>query len=382
MASGYQLLSADSHLEISPQRWTERVPPRYRDRAPRLVKLANGGDAVLIEGKPLYVVGLAIAGKPYERHELTGVAYEGSEGAGSPEQRLNEQDQDGVDGEILYTSASNLSFWRGIKNNDAYLAVIRAYNSFLAEEYCAVNRRRLIALGALPSHSVDAAIKELEYCAKAGLKGMVLNTFPSGKSHPSWEDDRFYAAALDLNMPLSVHVAMQLPDGPLFDYAKQPGEVAFGGDPIRVLTRFGGNSGLNAVQLLLSGIFDRLPKLKIYWAETQVGWLPYYYEQLDDVYKRSKHWMDRYFDLKPLKYEPSAYLREHCYWGFIYDRVGLRLRDEIGVDKIMWGNDFPHSAGDWPNSRRVIDDLFADVCAEEKRKMLVDNAVDFFHLGS
>lgn len=377
----YKLFSADSHLEISPERWTARVPAQYRDRAPRLVKLANGGDGVIVEGRPLYVVGLAIAGKPYERHELTGVNYEGSEGTGTPEQRLKEQDQDGVEGEVLYTSASNLTFWRGIKNDDAYLAVLHAYNEFLAEEYCAANRERLLALGAIPTHSIDAAVGELEYCARAGLKGAMLNTFPSGKSYPSLDDDRFYAAAIDLNMALSVHVGMQLPAGPLFKYDRQPGEVAFGGDPIRVLTRFGGNSGLNAVQLLLSGVFDRLPKLKIYWAETQVGWLPYYYEQLDDVYKRSRHWMERYFGLKPLKQEPGSYFREHFYWGFINDRIGVRLRYEIGVDRIMWGNDFPHSAGDWPNSRRVIEDLFAGVDEKEKQRMLAGNAVEFFHLS-
>jgi len=381
MARKYRLFSADSHLEISPSRWTNRVPEKYRDRAPRLVKLANGGDGIIVEGRPLYVVGLAIAGKPYERHELRGISYEGSEGAGSPEQRLKEQDKDGVDGEVLYTSASNLSFWRGIKNDDAYLATVHAYNTFLADEYCTVNRDRLVALGAIPTHSVDAAVTEMKYCAKAGLKGMMLNTFPSGKSFPTAEDDRFYAAALDLNMPLSVHVSMQLPDGPLFKYEKDPGEVAFGGDPIRVLTRFGGNSGLNAVQLLLSGVFDRFPKLRIYWAETQMGWLPYYYDQLDDVYNRSKHWMQRYFDLKPLSKAPSAYFREHFYWGFIYDRVGVRLRYEIGVDKVLWGNDFPHSAGDWPNSKRVIDDIFSGVPEDEKHKMLVDNAVNFFHLN-
>ena len=381
MASKYRLVSADSHLEISPERWTNRVPAKFRDRAPRLIKLPNGGDGIIVEGRPVYVVGLAIAGKPYERHELAGVNYEGSEGAGTAEQRLREQDQDGVDGEILFTSASNLTFWRGIRNDDAYLAVLHAYNEFLADEYCAASRDRLAAMGAIPTHSVDAATKELEYCAKSGLKGVMLNTFPSGKSYPSTEDDRFYAAAIDLNMPVTVHVGLQLPEGPLFNYDKNPGEVAFGGNPIRVLTRFGGDSGLNAVQLLLSGVFDRYPKLQIYWAETQIGWLPYYYEQLDDVYKRSKHWMERYFGLKPLKTEPSHYFREHFCWGFIYDRVGLRLRYDIGIDKIMWGNDFPHSAGDWPNSRRVIDDMFSGVPPDERQKMLVDNAVKFFHLS-
>jgi predicted TIM-barrel fold metal-dependent hydrolase len=381
MAQDYRIFSADSHLEISPERWTQRVPAKYRDRAPRLVKLANGGDGVIVEGRPLYVVGLAIAGKPYERHELTGVRYDGSEGTGTPEQRLKEQDQDGVSGEILFTSASNLTFWRGIKNDDAYLSVVHAYNSFLAEEYCAANPGRLVAMGAIPTHSVEAALRELEYCAHAGLKGVMLNAFPSGKSRPSSDDDRFYKAAIDMNMPLTVHVGLQLPEGPLFQYDKNPGEVAFGGEPIRVLTRFGGNSGLNAVQLLLSGVFDRLPRLKIYWAETQVGWLPYYYEQLDDVYGRSRHWMERYFGLKPLEREPSRYLREHCYWGFIYDRIGLRLRYEIGIDRMMWGNDFPHSAGDWPNSRGVIEDTFHAVPEDERAKILAGNAAEFFHLG-
>ncbi len=376
-----KLFSADSHLEISPERWTKRVPAKYRDRAPRLIKLANGGDGVLIEGRPVYVLGLAIAAKPYERHELCGVTYEGSEGAGTPEQRLKEQDQDGVAGEILFTSASNLTFWRGIRNDEAYLAVVRAYNEFLAEEYCAAHRERLVAMGAIPTHSVDAAVKELEYCANAGLKGVMLNAFPSGRSYPSSQDDRFYAAALDWNTALTVHVGMQLPDGPLFNYDKQPDEAAFGGDPIRVLTRFGGSSGLNAVQLLLSGVFDRYPKLQIYWAETQVGWLPYFYQQLDDVYKRSRSWMERYFGLKPLREEPSRYFRQHFYWGFIYDPIGVRLRGEIGVDRIMWGNDFPHSAGDWPHSRRVIGEMFAGVAEDERRKMLGGNAARFFRLS-
>ena len=136
------------------------------------------------------------------------------------------------------------------------------------------------------------------------------------------------------------------------------------------------------MQLLLSGVFERLPKLKIYWAETQMGWLPYYYDQLDDVYKRSKHWMQRYFDLKPLaKRAERLFPRAFLLGVFIHDRVGLRMRYDVGVDKIMWGNDFPHSAGDWPNSKRVIADIFSGVPEDEKQKMLVDNAVNFFHLN-
>jgi len=243
-----------------------------------------------------------------------------------------------------------------------------------------VARERLVAMGVIPSVSVDAAVEEMEYCAKAGLKGVAINSFPSGKLYPTPEDDRFWAAAIDLNMPITVHVGLQRTDGPLFKYKHDPGEVAFGGDPIRVLTRFGGNSGLNAVQLLLSGVFDRFPKLQIYWAETQIGWLPYFYEQLDDTYNRSRYWMTHHFGIEPLKRRPSEYIREHCHWGFIYDPIGLRLRYDVGVDRIMWGSDFPHAAGDWPHSRRVIEEMFSSVPEEEKCRMLVGNAVEFFHL--
>lgn len=380
MARKYRVISADSHLEISPDCWTRRVPAKYRDRAPRLVKLPTGGDGIIVENRPLYVVGLAVTGKPYEHHALTGVTYEGNPGTGSPDQRLREQDQDRVDAEVLFTSAGNLRFWRGIHDDEAYRAVVHAYNEFLAEEYCAADRDRLLAMGVIPSLSVEAAVAELEYCSRAGLKGVALNTFPSGKSYPTAEDDRFWSAALDLGMPITVHVGF-MTEGPTFRYKRDPGEVAFGGDPIRVLTRFGGTSGLNTIQFILAGVFDRFPKLKIFWAETQIGWLPYFYEQLDDTYRRSRHWMERYFGIEPLKRNPSEYIREHCYWGFVYDPLGVRLRHEIGVDKIMWGNDFPHAAGDWPCSERVLEEMLKGVPEEERHKMLLSNAVEFFRLA-
>src|SRR5687768_2298372 len=216
MARQYRLISADSHLEISPDRWTNRVPIAHRDRAPRLVKLASGGDGVLSENTPMYVVGLGVAARPYEDHRINGVTYEGNAGCGTPEQRLAEQDQDGVDAEVMFTSTRNAVAWRAITDNAAYKAVVRAWNEFLAEEYCVVDRDRLLAMGMIPMTGVDDAIAELEYCAWAGLRGICLSQFPSGKGFPTPEDDRFYAAVLDLNMPLTVHVGFVQAPGALF----------------------------------------------------------------------------------------------------------------------------------------------------------------------
>ncbi len=172
------------------------------------------------------------------------------------------------------------------------------------------------------------------------------------------------------------------PTGRFSNTTKNPGEVAFGGDPIRVLTRFGGNSGLNAVQLLLSGVFDRFPKLKIYWAETQIGWLPYYYDQLDDVYKRSKHWMERYFGLKPLRQRAERNIFASIFAGDLFTTASvLRLRYDDRRRQDHVGQRFPHSAGDWPNSRRVTDDICAGLPEDERNGLLGGNAAKFFQLN-
>src|SRR5262245_17197841 len=233
MAVDYRVISADSHLELDPGRWTPRVPAKYRERAPRRITLPDGGDGLVVEGRPLYVTGLAVTGTPYEEHSPSGICYEGSPGTGSPERRLEEQDRDGVDAEIMFTSTgSNPHFWRGIRDDPAYRSVIHAYNEFLAEEYCAAAPNRLVAMGVIPDTGIADAIAELEYCAQHGLKGIVLHAFPNGKTFPLAEDDKFYEAALALNMAVTVHVGIIIGDQPVFRYPKTPEGVSVRGDPV------------------------------------------------------------------------------------------------------------------------------------------------------
>lgn len=383
MARQYRLVSADSHLEISPDRWTPRVPKDHRDRAPRLVKLAGGGDGVISENMPLYVVGLGVAARPYEDHRISGITYEGSTGCGTPEQRLAEQDQDGVDAEVMFTSTRNAAAWRAIRSDDAYRAVVHAWNEFLAEEYCAVDRDRLLAMGMIPMTGVDDAIAELEYCARAGLRGICLSQFPSGKGFPTHEDDRFYAALLDHNMPLTIHVGFVESHGALFEYPRRPAEASAGpgSDPMFAIARFGGGIAQTAIQLVFGGVFDRFPTLRVYFAETMAGWVGYCYEELDDTYRRIRYWAERDFGLEMRPRPPSEELREHCLWGFLHDPFGVRHRDETGIGNMLWGSDFPHYVGDWPNSRKVIDEMFAGVPDEERERIVCRNAVEFFHLG-
>jgi predicted TIM-barrel fold metal-dependent hydrolase len=380
----YDIISADSHLEIPAERWTSRVPERFRDRAPRRVRLGNGGDAWQVEGGDLRVCGLELCGKPFEDWDITGVTYEGSPGTGTPEQRLQEQDRDGVDAEVLFAGVGGPNFWRNIRDDEAYEAVIRAYNSFLSEEYCIVDPDRLIGLGVIPETGLESALRELRTVHAAGMKGITLNAYPSGRSYPTLEDDSFWREAIDLGMAITVHVALQFLGGSKtsFEYERRPHvDVAPGGrDPMKRMASWAIGGGLNAAQMTLAGVFERIPDLQIYFAESHAGWIPQFLEQFDFLYEKNIHWARRHYGMKGVEGRPSDFIRNHCHWGFLHEPFGVRIRHEIGIDKMMWANDFPHGDSDWPNSQGVLANNFKDVPDDERRQMVRDNAVKFFHL--
>ncbi len=389
----YRTISGDSHLEIDSKYWIDRVPVKHRDQAPRLVRQADGSDAWSIGEKITRLAAAAdlYGGKGRDEYVPFGGRYEGTPGTGSPEQRVREQDQDGIDAEVLFPSQQGgPKFWRRVQDDDAYKAIVRAYNGWLAEEYCSINPDRLIGVGILPlTHDAADNVSEMEYCAQAGLKTVLLQGFPSGKPHPSEEDDRFWAAALDLNMPISVHVDLERSGeraGPLFRYPQEPKETMekLTHDLVDQVGRFGpvrGNGSVAAVQWVLSGLFDRFPKLQIFFAENQIGWIPFFLQAADVRYDRHYHWAERLLGFTPLKRPPSEYIREHCLWGFQFDRIGVELRHKINVDRLIWGSDFPHQESDWPESMSVIERNFAGVPEDEKQKMVCGNAVEFFRLA-
>ena len=393
----YKCISADSHLEIRPDRYCKRVPGKYRDRAPKVITLEDGTLAVLQEGLPLErLISNISCGKPYEDRRpfdpLPGEHYETSPGTGSPEQRLAEQDQDGVDAEVLFPGNVGPGFWRGIRNDDAYKAVVRAYNDWLAEEYCSASPERLIGVGVIPITNCDDAVTELEHCKKIGIKTVAIYSFPTGQRYPTGGDDRFWAAAVDLTMPLTIHVEFGFPrrsrgpqasavNAPSFKYPKQPDPEHHVPDVIERFNKYGFRGSKQVVQMIWGGVFERFPKLNIYVAEVQIGWVPNWMDQMDNEYGRQQYWAERVLGLPRLKRQPSEYAREHVYWGFNRNPAGVRIaRHEIGVDKVMWASDFPHLESDWPNSRRVIAENFAGVGADEIWTMTVGNAVKYFHL--
>jgi predicted TIM-barrel fold metal-dependent hydrolase len=382
--SYYRYISGDTHLEVPAQRWTCRVPEKYRDRAPRTVRLANGADGFLIEGQPVRENAFDLyGGKGRDAWGPFGQTYESTPGTASAEDRLKCLDLDGMDAEVIFPPVvTGPRAWRNVQDDDAYLALVRAYNDFVVEEYAAIAPERLLAIGVIPMASVSSAIEEMHRCAGLGLKGVMLSAFPSGKGYPEPEDDAFWAEALKIRMPLTVHIDFDRSGpraGPLLVYKKQAGVADIAGQ----VARFAQRGAVNAVQLMLAGVFDRFPEMRILMAENQIGWVPTFMTVADERYDRHIYWAQRLLDFEPLPNgHPSDYIRRHVLWGFQRDPAGVELRHWLGVENLVWGSDFPHQESEYPHSLSVIEQNFRNVPDAERHAMVCGNIAAFLHLDA
>ena len=390
MALDFKPISADGHLEVKPERWSHRVPARYRDRAPRSVTLPDGGDGLLIEGQPLLEQNFIDlrAGRASGDWSPIGAKVEDAAGTGSAEQRLREQDTDGLAAEVLYPNmVAGPVLWRNITHDEPYKAMVRAYNDWLGEEYCSVDRDRLIGMGVLPWTSVDDAIAEMEHCARLGLKGCLLGTLPSANGYPTPDDDRFWAAAVDMKMPLTVHVAFnqtgKRASQPTFRYPNEDPEImAKVRRPLlEWITNFGLRPAVSVTQMVLSGVFDRFPSLQIYFAETRLGWVPFWLEHADLWYDRHLGWAEELLGFQPLKRKPSEYVNEHVSFSVQYEHVAVELRHHVGINHIMFATDFPHIECEYPNTMPLVEGIYANVPGNEAYRILAGNVIDYFGLN-
>jgi predicted TIM-barrel fold metal-dependent hydrolase len=291
-------------------------------------------------------------------------------GSGDALQRLQEQDRDGVDAEILFPPVYSPIFFRNALKDvdvDAHKAFIRGYNDWLADEYCSVAPDRLIGVAMLPETGVDDAIAEMAHIKARGLRSVAPAVWPNGSAFYEPDDDRFFAASLDLDVKLSPHGTFggvrPIP----------PGSASLSRDTLAASG--GGGPSYTIGQLIVYGVFDRFPTLQVYFAETQAGWLPHALNWTDEFYRRWNHYVG--LELSRL---PSEYYRDHCKFSFIVDRMAMTLRQYIGTDMLMFGTDFPHSVGTFPYTRDWIEDLFEGVPDDVRHQVLVENVCEFFGL--
>jgi predicted TIM-barrel fold metal-dependent hydrolase len=366
----YRIISSDSHTVEPPDLWEKWLEKKYQDTAPRLVDDGDGGHAWIYMGaktpEPLGLV--TCVGTHPEELKWTGKRYGVNIHPGCYEgaERLKIMDVDGVDAEMLYPpQRAMLTF---MKNTDvgAHLAGIQAYNRWLGEGFCAADPDRLIGIFQTPNVGIEIAVKELHRAKKEGFRGVAISAWPSGGDNLSRDDDPFWDAAAELGMPVSIHLLLAAQQQKLG--ASNKGSVAIGASAFMYTMPL-------IVELTFQGVFDRFPKLRIGLIEVGAGWIPHFLEMMDDRYWRNRHWTKT-----EVKKVPSQYFKDHMLATFIVDRNGVSVRHQVGIDNLAWSTDFPHHGNDWPYSRRVIDSLLGDIPADERRKIVCENAGRFWGL--
>jgi predicted TIM-barrel fold metal-dependent hydrolase len=372
MAREYRLISADSHILEPPHLWTTYMPKKFHDKVPKVVPDGDGGEAwQFAPDIPPAPIGIyASAGRKHEDVRWTGVTFAGAnQGNFHAKPRIEEQDVDGVDAEVLYGSARMMSHFFSDPDPEFQLAGVQAYNNWLAEEFVQVAPDRFVGLAAMPALSVDHCIKEMERCLKKGLKGVWLNTMPSVGTAIRPEDDPFWAACQSLGVPVHFHVRV------MRQVARPKPKGARGDDLTGLSTVGASNMIVDMPEIISSGVHDRFPDLIWVAVETGAGWVPYILEQMDDRWWRNRWWLP-----VKLKHEPSYYFRRNWRVAFMIDHYAVANRHTIGVDNMMWSTDYPHHGCDWPETRRVVDEMFRGVADDERARMCALNAAKLYGL--
>jgi predicted TIM-barrel fold metal-dependent hydrolase len=369
--TSYRLIDADTHVNEPPDLWADRVPAKFRDRAPRMEHFEQG-DAWVVEGAPDPInFGFnAAAGIPRDQRKPWVRFDEIRRGGYDPAERLKEMDADLVDAAVFYPTPRISQLLIANPDPELHLALVRAYNDWLVE-YCSHDPDRLGAIVLVPNRGVEQAVAEVERLAgKTGVVGALIGCYPHGDKDISEDDDKVWHALAEAGLAAHIHVGL-VDKYPTDMYAAGKITAGHAAGDLRFL-----QAPAIMVQFLNSGVFNRVPGLKVVLGEVDAGWVPYVKEQLDNRFRRRAVGPNA-----RLTRMPSDYIAEHFYYTFITDNYAIRNRHAVGVERLMWSSDYPHSGSDWPDSWRSIEHVLGSAPAAEREAILVGNAQGLYHFG-
>lgn len=364
------LVSADSHASLPPDAFLSRMSSRWGDRIPQVREVEQDGRVVerwVVDGRVMSTRCVtncaAVMDDPLRRtfpqrwEEVPLHVYD-------PLARLRALDADGVDGEVLFFNDPLDSLALPFMADPEYeLACVRAYNDALADWRRASDH--YIPLAFIPYlGGGEVAAAEVRRAVEAGHRGVVMVAQPSMADSrlPHFNDrswDPLWATCQELGVPINwhAHAGIKLLPPEWQQHQAMRRTAAFVVQP-QFVSNF-----------LLSGVADRFPGLTLVCAETGTGWLTYLMHACDRVWERDRRWRDG----APTR--PSDVLRRQVRATFWYERAGIRMRDVIGVDNVMWASDYPHGTSSYPQSWQLIESVLGGVGEADRRRLLCDNVL-------
>lgn len=387
MSNHAKVIDADSHLIEPADLWTSRLPTRYRDRAPRVVRHQETGVDEWFIGsvKVLGAQKMAHAGWKEFFPSSPSTWEEADPGAWDPKARLRVMDEHGISAQLVYPNLIGF-------HPKAFLALgeevatfcVQAYNDFLAE-WCETDPRRLIPLAFLPFWDVDSCVSELNRCATLGFRGFNWGHKFDQVALPPMIDshwDPVMALAQELAMPVSFHIGFGgsntrnktgLQEGQTYD------EYCI--DLVRTTSLlFMGNASV-IVDLCVGGLCERYPDLAFVSVESGFGYIPFLLQAMDWQYLNSEIaavWKGQLL--------PSEYFRRQVYATFWFE-ADIERQIDLLPDNLMFSTDYPHPTSLSPgpgsiagDARTVIVENLSGLSAEQLEKVLCDTAARIYKI--
>lgn len=366
---GYDIISGDSHIDLRfmpEDLFVSNARSDMKIKMPRVIDTPDG-PRWIADGTDLGVVGQDVNQNTFSTE--MGTRWNAMKDAGfydepekgyhptNPELRIKDQDRDGIDAEVIY---GLLRISALLDDNDQIVEIFRVYNDWLAD-FCKTNPSRFAGLACIPNHDPHAAAYELRRAAAIGLHGGDFGVAGAVKPiyHRDW--DVLWQASHDTGLSISFHTTGLLPRAVDSDDSADYEEVFHN---VRT-TMFQLQGAEFVTSIIFSGACERYPNFKFVLGECGVSWLPYVIDRMD-------HEGD---GQSGISLKPSEYWHRQGFSTFQKENVAGQLIPLVGEDSVIWGSDYPHHDGVWPDSLEVIEDNLRDLNnTQAKRKVIRDNA--------
>lgn len=354
---GTELISADDHWDPSEDVFYDRVPSHLKEEAPRVwfdrfLRIQKKVDNV--EATPL---GMGDQILRVLEHSIDQTGWQ-------RERRIQVMKGEGIKRSVIFPNS--MLAWVSHPNFELREWVFRIYNEVVMEE--AKYIPGFVPVGVFPNWwDPDKAEESMQQIVDLGFKTFMIpfsvkNIQGQKVNIADPEMDRFWAVTEESGLPMSFHIG---------ESANFEGRGGAASQIVCSFNVFDRNIG----EMIFGGVFDRHPKLQIFFAEAGISWVAQFLNMAEFVYDTYGHALNR------PKHRPSHYWHNHCYASFQIDRLGLSLLHLIGADRVMWGSDYPHSEGSFGCTREAIKDVLAAATPEQARMILGGTAKKLFKLN-
>ncbi len=365
------LVSVDDHLVEPPDMFDGHIPARYAADVPKLVQRADGTDAWVFEGQEATNVGLnAVAGRPPDEYgaEPTKLA-EIREGCYDIHERIRDMNANGVAAALNFPSYPQFcgQYFARAKDKDLGLAVLRAYNDWHIDEWCGAYPGRMIPQALPPIWDPELMAAEVRRVAAKGCHAVTFSENPTKLNYPSLHDphwDPFWKACSDTNTVVNLHIGSS--SSVVITSIDAPVDVMVTLQPMSIVQA--------AADLIWSPMLRKFPDLTFALSEGGIGWVPYFLERIDRVYKMHRAWTHQNFGDEL----PSEVFLDRIALCFIDDGFGIQARDRLNPDMLNWECDYPHSDSTWPVAPETLAIHLDGVPDDEIDKITHRNALRLY----